>query len=144
MLLFECHLCPRTLASSPVQELLSGASSDDCAHGGDMSSSRSLRPWPRTRTTPHEERGRAGPGRRRERDEVHGQVPDDSSSPAGVLQLVRRRARREAAFIGSSGAPRSSQPNLLPWCRSSTLLCRRQWISWWKCSGLSTPWCLSR
>ena len=31
------------------------------------------------------------------RDEVHGQVPDDSSSPAGALPALRRRARRGAA-----------------------------------------------
>ena len=138
-------------------ELYSVESSDDCAHGGDMSSSRSLRPWPRFSTTPHEDRRRRGPGRRissctarrcsgrillprrqaqstlpwmsmmclppwvpgltgsrrsgrrsgysgapcsrssttpfcrggGERDEVHGQVLDDSSSPAGALQSVR-------------------------------------------------------
>ena len=33
--------------------LLSGASSDDCARGGDTSSSRSLRPWPRLLTISH-------------------------------------------------------------------------------------------
>ena len=32
-----------------------------------MSSNRSLRPWPRRCTTPHEDRGRPGPGRRRAR-----------------------------------------------------------------------------
>ena len=32
-----------------------------------------------------------------ERVELHGQGPEDSSSPAGALQLVRRRARRRAA-----------------------------------------------
>ena len=47
------------------KHLHSEESSDDCAHGGDMSSSRSLRPWPRRCTIPHEDRRRTGPGRRR-------------------------------------------------------------------------------
>ena len=44
-------------------------------------------------TRTEEGQGRGGG----ERDEVHGQVPDDSSSPAGALPLVRRRAWRGAA-----------------------------------------------
>ena len=47
------------------QELPSGESSDDCARGGDTSSSRWLRPWPRSNTTqPHGDTRRPGPGRR--------------------------------------------------------------------------------
>ena len=49
-----------------------------------------------------------GPGGGK-RVELHGEVPEDSSSPAGSLQLVRRRARREAACqpgraAGAAGA----------------------------------------
>ena len=63
--LFACHFCPWTVASSPVQVLHSEESSDDCARGGDTSSSRSLRPWPRTSTTPpYGDRRRPGLGRR--------------------------------------------------------------------------------
>ena len=52
-------------AGSP-SALLSDASSDDCARGGDTSSSRSLRPWPRPLTAqPHGDRRRPVPGRRR-------------------------------------------------------------------------------
>ena len=59
----ECHLCPWTPLSSPVQELHSEESSDDCARGGDTSSSRPLRPWPRRYTTPPKgDRRRPGPG----------------------------------------------------------------------------------
>ena len=48
-------------------ELHSGASSDDCARCGDTSSSRSLWPWPRLRTTPlHGDRRRPGLGKRYE------------------------------------------------------------------------------
>ena len=56
-------------------------------------------------TKTEEGQGRGGG----ERYEVHGQVPDDSSSPAGALQSVRRRARRRAACqpgraAGTAGA----------------------------------------
>ena len=51
--LFASHLChDGPLAGSPGQELRSVESSDDCGRGGDTSSSRSLRPWPRTSPTP--------------------------------------------------------------------------------------------
>ena len=54
-----------TLAGSPEQELRSGESRDDCARAGDTSSSRSLRPWPRSSTTlPYVDRRRPGPWRR--------------------------------------------------------------------------------
>ena len=87
-----------------------------------MSSSRSLRLWPRRCTTPHEDRGRPGPGGG-ERDEVHGQVPDDSSSPAGALQSVRRRARRRAACqpgtaAGAAGADPAAHRGAA--CRNSS------------------------
>ena len=41
------YLSRWTSVGRPSQELPSGESSDDCARGGDTSSSRSLRPWPR-------------------------------------------------------------------------------------------------
>ena len=56
----------RPSAGSTSQALPSGESSDDCARGGDTSSSRSLRPWPRVRTTQPGEWVRA---------EAHGEVP---------------------------------------------------------------------
>ena len=51
---------------------------------------------PLSPTGTEEGQGRGGG----ERDEVHGQVPDDSFSPAGALQPVRTRVRREAASLG--------------------------------------------
>ena len=59
----SCVFAPFSMDLSEQPGLLSVASSD--AHGGDMNSSRSLRPWPRRCTTPHEDRRRPGPGRRR-------------------------------------------------------------------------------
>ena len=57
------YLSRWTSAGSPSQKLASGASSDDCARGGDTSSSQSLRSWPRSLTTqPYGDRRRPGPG----------------------------------------------------------------------------------
>ena len=79
-----------------------------------------------------------------ERVELHGRGPEDSSSPAGALQPVRRRARR-GNRSGSRGTPwslLSTSSALLPWCRSSTLLCRRRWNSCQTSSVSSTRSCL--
>ena len=137
--LLSLHLSRWTSAGSLPQELLSVASSDDCARGGVTSSSRSLRPWPRRYTTqPCGDRRRPGPGRRRgsctSRPRSGSPLLASRSSSVctkksleggGLPAWQSRRGRRS----GSSGAP---------WCRSSTLLCRKQWTSWWKCCGHST------
>ena len=83
-----------------------GGGSDDCARGGDTSSSRSLRPWPRTRTTAHSARRRPGPGSGSARDALYGDdqgplPPPHPHSPAVALRVVvRRRAWRCAARVG--------------------------------------------
>ena len=67
------------------------------------------------------------------------------SSPAGALPVVRGGARRVAATLcGSSGTPWSPCWRRLCLSSLSTFLCRRWWANWWKSSGSSTPWCLSR
>ena len=100
------HFC-----ESPVSQLRSSAkkaattalvvatraAADRCGPGHVVTS---LRP-----TGTEEGQGRGGG----ERVAPHGQGPEDSSSPAGALQLVRRRARREAACrpgraAGATGA----------------------------------------
>ena len=77
LFLFASPAARWTSAGSPSQELPSGESSDDCARGGDTSRSRSLRPWPRLRTTqPYGDRRRPGPGEE-VRVEAHGEVPEE-------------------------------------------------------------------
>ena len=63
------------------------------------------------------------------------------ASPAGALQPVRRRARREASLpawqsrrshsSAFSGTPWSSLLTSLPWYRFSMILCRSLGTSWW-------------
>ena len=65
-----------TTTTTGVYPKSSGASSDDCARGGDTSSSRSLRSWPRFSTTAHSATRRPGSGEG-VRVEVHGQVPGE-------------------------------------------------------------------
>ena len=125
-------------ASSPGPQLLSVASSDDCAHGGDTSSSRSLRPWPRRCTTPHEDRGRPGQGRRRARRSTRPSsgrlfLPGQCSSVCATKSLAGAWQSRRGHRCGFRGTPWSSLANLLPWCRSSMLLCRSWWTSWKMC-----------
>ena len=87
------------------------------------------------------------------RDELHGEDPDamakfqrdllpsrsssacTTKSPAGGGHLVR--VSRQGRKSRSSGTPWSSLPTSLPWCRSSTYLCRRWWTNW--CSSSPTP-----
>ena len=118
-----------------------------------MSSSRSLRPWPRRCTTPHEDRGRPGPGRRRARRSTRPSsgrllLPSRSSSsctrksPAGggLPAWQSRRGRKS----GSSGTPWSSLPMSLPWCPLLLFLSRSWWTSWWPWSSTSILWFPSR
>ena len=114
-----------------------------------MSSSRSLRPWPRRCTTPHEDRGRPGPGRRRAR-RVHGEVPDDSSSQPVLFSLYEEEpGGRRPASLAEPPRPQervqrhtvehiTDLVRVAPWCRSSMLLCRRWWTSCMTCSSSST------
>ena len=134
------HFFRRTSASSPGPELLSVASSDDCVRGGDMSSSRSLRPWPRRCTTPHEDRRRPGPGRRRASCTTRTRtgrllLPSRCSlacskrSPAGGgLPAWQSRLGRRSGY---SDTPWSSLPTSRPWCPLLLYLSRRWWTSWW-------------
>ena len=127
------HLSRWTSAGS-LQELLGRASSDGCARGGDTSSSRSLRPWPRTSTAqPHGQKtAKAGEG---VRGEVHGQVPgalppqaagvqhfhlDDDEAPGQTdsLPCLDRRS-------GFCGTPWSSLSTACRSRRRSRLLRRR-------------------
>ena len=90
-----CHLSRWTSAGSPSQELPSGGSSDDCARGGDTSSSRSLRPWPRTSTT--QLHGGQKTARAREEDhEMYFTAAfwEASSSPGGRFAALLPRRRR--------------------------------------------------
>ena len=80
-----------------------------------------------------------------ERVEPHGEVPEDSSSPTGALQLVRRRARREAACqpgraAGAAGADPAAHRGPMVQILDAPV----PQTVWWKCSGFSTPLCLSR
>ena len=115
-----------------------------------MRSSRSLQPWPRRCTTPHEVRGRPGPGRRRARRSTRPSsgrllLPSRCSSacttksPAGggLPAWQSRRGHRS----GSRGTPWSTSLTScvsLPRYRSSMLLCRRRWTSCVTCSSSST------
>ena len=91
-----------------------------------MSSIRSFRPWPRRCITPHEDRGRPGPGRRR-------------TSPAGG-----GLAEPAGCRSGYSDAPWSSLPTSLAWCPLSLYLSRSWWTSWWPRSSSSILWGPSR
>ena len=117
-------------------------------------SSRSLRPgqiYPPL--SPTGDRRRPGPGRRRARCTTRLRsgrllLPSRSSSacakksPAGggLPAWQSRKGHR----TGSRGTQWSSLPNSLPWCRSSTLLCRRWWTSSRRSSSTSTSRCPSR
>ena len=122
------------------QPLPSGESSDDCARGGDTSSSRTLRPWPRRCTTLHEDRGRPGPGRRRARRSTRpssGRLllpsrcssvcPTKSPAGGGLPAWQSRRGHRS----GFRGTPWSSLPTACRSFRCSMFLCSRRWTSWW-------------
>ena len=79
------------------------------------------------------------------RDEVHGRVPEEPtprSAARGTSASTTMIACRSSGARGrtgclpcpgrrseSRGASWSRWSKLLPWCRSSTLLCRRQWTS---------------
>ena len=117
------------LHASPLA-LRSGGGSDGSAPRCGMRGCPSLWPLPRSCTIPHEDRGWPGPG-----------IPSRCSSvftkksPAGgrLPAWQSRRGHRS----GSRGTPWSTSLTscvLLPWCRSSMLLCRRRWNSWWTSS----------
>ena len=76
-----------------------------------------------------------------ERDEVYGQVPDDSSFPGRCSSVCTKKSpaggglpawqSRRGHRSGSSGTPWSTSLTWcvsLPWCRSSMHLCRRRGI----------------
>ena len=117
-----------------------------------MSSSRSLRPWPRRCTTPHEDRGRPGPGRRascttRTRtgrlllpSRCSSACTKKSPVEGGLPAWQSRRGRRS----GYSDTPWSSLPTSLPWCPLLLYLSRRWWTSWWPWSSTSILCCPSR
>ena len=102
-LFFVFALVKWTLASSPCLELQSVESSDDCAHGGDMSSSRSLPPLPRFSTTPHEDR-RPGPRRRRARSSLYDEEPGGRRACQPGRAAVATGAGSEAHRVLPHGA----------------------------------------
>ena len=127
---------------------VSGVSSDERARGGDTSSSRSLRLWPRLRTTAHSARRRPGgyemlyiakfrdnpPPRSLARGTATsamtgGSRPDRLLAVSGLQERVQRHT---ADQIIDTFAP----------CRCSMLLCR-WWGRWWKSSRSLTRWCLA-
>ena len=118
-----------------------------------MSSSRSLRPWPRRCTTPHEDRGRPGPGRRRARRSARPSsgrllLPSRCSSactmrsPAGGgLPAWQSRRGHRNGFHSALWSPCSRRSCL---SRLSMFLCCRWWTSRWiSCRFLSSR-CPSR
>ena len=92
----------------------SGGGSAVCVCGGDTSSRRWLRSWPRFSTTkPHETDEGQDPGGG-SRGELHGDGMGASSSPAGALQHVRRACRcaargTAARAVSARGAGRGLQ-----------------------------------
>ena len=134
------HLSRWTSASSPGPELLSAASSGDCAHGGDMSSSRSLRPWPRTLTTqPHGDRRRPGPGRRITRC--------TSRRRSGRILLPRRQALSTFPWTSKMCLPPApGQTGCLPCLGRMSGCCGTplsRWVTVCPLSRASTRPCLS-
>ena len=101
-----------------------------------MSSSRSLRPWPRRCTTPHEDRGRPGPGRRRAScttrtrtgrllltSRCSSACTKKSPAGGGLPAWQSCRGRRS----GYSDTPWCSLPTSLPWCPLLLYLSCRWW-----------------
>ena len=165
-----CGTFSRWIQAGSPAALLSEESSDDCARGGDTSSSRSLRPWPRLLTTqPYGNRRRPGLGRRRARCTTRLRsgrlfLPSRSSSActrtstagSGLPAWQSRQGHRR----GSRGTPWSSLANSFPWCRGRLSKCPRSssrtsrcepWsvgCSWrnsrWKCQCLPSATVSSR
>ena len=100
-----------------------------------MSSSRSLRPWPRRCTTPHEDRRWPGPGRRRARRSYTAKFRTTPPPQPVLFSLYEEEpgGRRPEASVEPRPQERVQLHTVehitdlsLPWCRFSMHLCRRR------------------
>ena len=112
-----------------------------------MSSSRSLRPWPRRCTTPHEDRRRQGPGEEYETQYTakfrkHSSPKSPAHSTSRSTTTTVCRSSGAPGLTASTRSGRRSGYSGAPWSRSSTTCrlslfstppSRRWWTQWWTC-----------